>query len=140
MGPQSGERDTRPNMRRTRIASALLAAILVSSTTAPGGAASVTSVVAGRNEGETVLLNSNPVLAEIAVVSPLQLRQILDGLAEVLANPSKTRGGLDQLDEETILLLEQNPALLEAWRSSPEASADLLALIRIAAGGGKPKR
>ena len=34
----------------------------------------------------------------------------------------------------------RNPALLQVWQSSPEASADLLALIRAAAGSGKSQK
>jgi hypothetical protein len=84
-------------------------------------------------------LKANPALAELARTSPQLLREVLDRLAGAIANPTEARGGLEQLSEGDLELLQQNPALFQAWRSSPEASADLLELIRVAAGG-KPKR
>ena len=92
------------------------------------------------SEAEQVWLQENPALAEVAMVAPGQLREILDRLADALSNPSSTRGGLPPLDEGTVRVLETNPALMQAWRSSPEAAADLLRLIRIAAGGDKPRK
>jgi hypothetical protein len=89
---------------------------------------------------EQVLIEQNPALAELAEVAPQALREVLDGIAAALANPSGTRGGLDELDGADVKVLGQNPALLQVWRSSPEASADLLSLIRTAAGGGKPQK
>jgi hypothetical protein len=89
---------------------------------------------------EKAWLEENPALAEIAATAPELLREILDKLAFAVANPSSTRGGLQPVDEETTRILGENPALMEAWRSSPEASADLLRLIRIAAGGDKPRK
>lgn len=89
---------------------------------------------------EQAMLEENPALAELAAVSPGQLREVLDRIDHALANPAATRGGLEQLDPETVRLFGQNPVLLQVWRSSPEASADLLELIRIAAGSGKPKK
>jgi hypothetical protein len=85
------------------------------------------------------LLAENPVFAQIAITSPELLGPVLDKLAKILANPTDARGGLRPLDEEDFRLLKQNPALFRAWRSSPEASADLLALIRVAAGGNPRK-
>jgi hypothetical protein len=99
--------------------------------------ATVGSVVL--SDTEAALLKENPVLAELATTSPRLLREVLDRLARAMANPTGARGGLDQLTEGDLELLEQNPALFQAWRSSPEASADLLELIRVAAGG-KPKK
>ena len=89
---------------------------------------------------ELQLIEQNPALAELAEVAPEALRDVLDGIAAALANPSGTRGGLDDLDAADVKVLGQNPALLQVWRSSPEASADLLSLIRTAAGGGKPQK
>ena len=89
---------------------------------------------------ERQLIEQNPALAELAEVAPEALREVLDGIAAALANPSGTRGGLDDLDASDVRVLGQNPALLQVWRSSPEASADLLSLIRTAAGGGKPQK
>ena len=89
---------------------------------------------------EQKLIAQNPALGELAEVAPEALREVLDGIAAALANPSGTRGGLDDLDATDVRVLGQNPALLQVWRSSPEASADLLSLIRTAAGGGKPQK
>jgi hypothetical protein len=89
---------------------------------------------------ERQLIAQNPALAELAEVAPDALRETLDAIAAALANPSGTRGGLDELDAADVRILGQNPALLQVWRSSPEASADLLSLIRTAAGGGKPQK
>ncbi|RYE08030.1 MAG: hypothetical protein EOP22_15295 [Hyphomicrobiales bacterium] len=100
--------------------------------------AAETAIVLSADEQE--MLAANPALAELAVDAPELLREVLDRIAEALAHPSKTRGGMGQLDADTIRLFGQNPILLNVWRSSPEASADLLQLIRIAAGGSKPKQ
>lgn len=89
---------------------------------------------------ERQLIEQNPALAELADVAPDALREVLDGIAAALGNPSGTRGGLDDLDASDVRILGQNPALLQVWRSSPEASADLLSLIRTAAGGGRPQK
>ena len=98
-------------------------------------------VVAGAlSDAELLMVEQNPALSELAVSSPDNLRQALDLIATALANPSTTRGGLEDLDTADVKLLGQNPALLQVWRSSPEASADLLQLIRTAAGGGKPQK
>ena len=98
-------------------------------------------VVAGAlNEAERLMVEQNPALAELAVNSPEALRGALDLIETALANPSTSRGGLEELDAADVKLLGQNPALLQVWRSSPEASADLLQLIRTAAGGGKPQK
>jgi len=89
---------------------------------------------------ERQLIEQNPALAELAAVAPEALREVMDGIAAALANPSGTRGGLEDLDALDVRILGQNPALLQVWRSSPEASADLLSLIRTAAGGGRPQK
>lgn len=126
--------------RRTRTIAALLAVIL--GLGSPLGVAGSETVLfqPGLTDAEQAMLARNPALAELAAVAPERLREVLDGIADALAHPSTTRGGLDQLDAETVRLFGENPALLQAWRSSPEASADLLELIRLAAGGGKPKK
>jgi hypothetical protein len=98
-------------------------------------------VVAGAlSEAELLMVEKNPALSELAVNSPDDLREALDLIAAALATPSTTRGGIEDLDAGDVKLLGQNPALLQVWRSSPEASADLLQLIRTAAGGGKPQK
>lgn len=91
------------------------------------------------NETQQTWLSENPTLAGIATSAPDRLEEILQRLAEIIAYPDATRGGLIPLDEESTGLLLLNPVLMEAWRASPEASADLLELIRLA-GGGAPRK
>ncbi|OEO30181.1 hypothetical protein VW23_022630 [Devosia insulae DS-56] len=106
--------------------------------TAPARAEMVVVAAGTLTPAEQQLVEQNPALTELAG-DPEMLRAALDLIATALANPSNTRGGLDDLDATDVKLLGQNPALLQVWRSSPEASADLLQLIRTAAGGSKPK-
>jgi hypothetical protein len=117
-------------------------AALVLALASGGGAAHAAMVVRGgvATQAESALLRHNPALAAIAATSPEMLGDVLDMLAKITAHPSGTRGGLLQLDADEVRLLRDNPALFQAWRSSPEASADLLQLIRVAAGGGKPRK
>jgi hypothetical protein len=131
----------RPGRRNGWILPAMLAGFLVMGS-APVALAAEPAVVdaPALSETEQAWLQENPALADIAASAPERLRYVLDKLAIAIANPSSTRGGLLQLDDETVRILEHNPALLQACRSSPEASADLLQLIRIAAGGGKPRK
>lgn len=122
----------------------LLAAMLggmLATGTAPGAPPAMMPVEKlSLSEIEQTLLQENPVLAELAAKAPDLLREILDKLASINDSAGNTRGGLEQIDEETARILTHNPALLQAWRNSPEASADLLQLIRVAAGNGKPRK
>lgn len=137
MGIFSGRRDVKRHARRTGwIAVAILVLTLGMVGIAP---AAMTVGGTAPSATEAALLEENPALAAVAATSPDQLRGVLDRLAKLIANPSDARGGLKELDEEDFRLLQQNPALFQAWRSSPEASADLLELIRVAAGG-KPRK
>jgi hypothetical protein len=126
-----------------RLIKAVLVAITIGAAcgvSATPGRAGMVVVNSTISEAERVMLEQNPALSELAANSPEGLRQALDLIATAFANPSISRGGIEDLDATDVKLLGQNPALLQVWRSSPEASADLLLLIRTAAGGGKPSR
>jgi len=124
-------------IRATAIAAML--GVAGSLATAPAHAEMVV-VASTLSPAERQLVEQNPALSELAAGAPEALREALDQIATALANPSTSRGGLDDLDAADVKLLGQNPALLQVWRSSPEASADLLQLIRTAAGGTKPQK
>ena len=129
-------------MKQQLIRGAIIA-FAIGATCALGSAtaqAEMVMVTPSLSDAERVIVEQNPALSELAVSAPDDLRRALDLIATALANPSKTRGGLDDLDSADVKLLGQNPALLQVWRSSPEASADLLELIRTAAGSGKPQK
>jgi ABC-type glycerol-3-phosphate transport system substrate-binding protein len=123
-----------------RIAALLLPLLLALA--ALGNAANTSESLADQktlSEVEQAWLRENPALADIAAIAPERLDEILDKLAAIIASPDATRGGLVPLDDTSAGLLLLNPALLEAWHASPEASADLLELIRLA-GGGAPRK
>jgi len=126
--------------RRVRKSVWIALASIVFTLVAPGTvSADATPGGVTLSSAEATMLEANPALSALATTSPQLLRQVLDRIAKLIANPSDARGGLQQLTEEDWKLLQQNPALFQAWRSSPEASADLLELIRVAAGG-KPRK
>lgn len=90
---------------------------------------------------EIAMIEQNPALAELAANAPDLLSQALEIIARAAAEPSNGQRGVEGLDAVDAQLLSENPALLQVWHSSPEASADLLALIKSAAGGGgKPTK
>ncbi|WP_423066944.1 hypothetical protein [Devosia sp. CN2-171] len=88
---------------------------------------------------QTTMLERNPALAALAANAPM-LQQAFQLIARAAAEPSGSQRGVEGLDAVDAQLLSENPALLQVWHSSPEASADLLALIKSAAGGGKPTK
>ena len=140
MGALSGRRGVKCSGSRRRWSLAAVMASLLILGCGIGASAAEAIVTEGRvlTEREQAWVQDNPALADVAATAPQLLPEILDKLTLTLANPSTGRGGLVPLDEEAAKLLHANPALMEAWRSSPEASADLLELIRIAAG--KPRK
>jgi hypothetical protein len=85
---------------------------------------------------ELTLLAQNPALAELAAEAPDALTQVFEMIVEAGKTPPNDKRGFEGLDPVDAQLLGDNPALLQVWQSSPEASADLLALIKSAAGGG----
>ena len=89
-------------------------------------------------DAEQAMIADNPALQELG--DSAVLRQALDLIAAALKQERTGRGGLGGLEREDVELLGRNPALLQVWQSSPEASADLLALIRAAAGSGKSQK
>ena len=140
MEPLSGRHGVKRSRIRSRwILAAVVSGFLVASSVgARGGDATETGQTL--SERGQAWLQNNPALEHVAVAAPEMLPEILEKLAFALDNPSTSRGSLVQLEPDAAELLESNPALMQAWRSSPEASADLLELIRIAAGGGKPRK
>jgi hypothetical protein len=115
----------------------MLAAIVGLSMLAMGSAPILAETVA-LTEAEQVTVADNPALQELG--DSAVLRQALDLIAAALKEARTGRGGLGELEREDVELLGRNPALLQVWQSSPEASADLLALIRAAAGSGKSQK
>ncbi len=89
-------------------------------------------------DAEQAMVADNPALQQLS--DGAVLRQALDLIAAALKEERTGRGGLGGLEREDVELLGRNPALLQVWQSSPEASADLLALIRAAAGSGKSQK
>lgn len=88
-------------------------------------------------DAEQAMIADNPALQGLDAAV---LRQALDLIAAALKEERTGRGGLGGLEREDVEILGRNPALLQVWQSSPEASADLLALIRAAAGSGKSQK
>jgi hypothetical protein len=87
------------------------------------------------------LVSQNPGLADLEKRNPWLLRSVLHALNR---SPRDAYGGtydFDGLGSHEIGVLNRNPALLQIWSASPEAAADLLALIKAASSsGGKPTK
>lgn len=86
------------------------------------------------SESEQTTLAQNPDLAALAAVNPWALRLVLNALASPPA-PTRSKDVL-RLDPADVALLNANPALAQFSSASPEAAAELLALIRSA---GRPR-
>lgn len=83
------------------------------------------------------VLSENPDLEALEKTWPWLVRSTL---AEAARSGEVPKGGgpsLDGLDDASISLLQRNPALMQVYQASPDAAAELLALIK-AAAGGKP--
>ena len=89
---------------------------------------------------EQQLLAENPALQQLATDAPDLLPEAFAIIARAQESGVAGKGDFDGLDESDVRLLGRNPALLQVWRSSPEASADLLKLIRTAAGGRRTSK
>jgi len=130
-------------LQSTRTLKQLMLAIAIVIVGLAGAPASAETAVAASPEivltdGEQAMIADNPALQELG--DSAVLRQALDLIAAALKEERTGRGGLGGLEREDVELLGRNPALLQVWQSSPEASADLLALIRAAAGSGKSRK
>lgn len=130
-------------LQSTRTLKQLMLAIAVVIVGLAGAPASAETAVAASPEivltdAEQAMIADNPALQELG--DSVVLRQALDLIAAALKQERTGRGGLGGLEREDVELLGRNPALLQVWQSSPEASADLLALIRAAAGSGKSQK
>lgn len=87
---------------------------------------------------EQQVLEANPDLAAIAGTAPWALRRVLSHLSAAPRDMNGPALWRDETDPENSRLLGRNPALQVIYQASPEAAAELLALIRTAAGtGGK---
>ena len=130
-------------LQSTRTLKQLMLAIAIVIVGLAGAPASAETAVAASPEivltdAEQAMIADNPALQELS--DSVVLRQALDLIAAALKEERTGRGGLGGLEREDVELLGRNPALLQVWQSSPEASADLLALIRAAAGSGKSQK
>ena len=130
-------------LQSTRTLKQLMLALAIVIVGLAGAPASAETVVAASPEivltdAEQAMIADNPALQELS--DSVVLRQALDLIAAALKEERTGRGGLGGLEREDVELLGRNPALLQVWQSSPEASADLLALIRAAAGSGKSQK
>jgi hypothetical protein len=130
-------------LQSTRTLKQLMLAIAIVIVGLAGAPASAETAVAASPEivltdAEQAMIADNPALQELS--DSVVLRQALDLIAAALKQERTGRGGLGGLEREDVELLGRNPALLQVWQSSPEASADLLALIRAAAGSGKSQK
>ena len=128
--------------KRLQTRGALLAALLLATTISAAQAAPIAAVSGqpGLSAIERTLIDENPVLQELGAMSPDLQRTALDMIAAAMLLEPTTRGGLLGLEPEDAALFGSNPALLQVWKNSPEASADLLELIRTAAGSGKSQK
>lgn len=120
----------------TLAAAALLAYTLAAPAHADLGAATVTLTGA-----ELRLVAENPALLRLGEQDPALLRTLLDRM-EAAAPTAKDIGGALQPDDaapalspEDQALVDQNPALGQTLRESPEAALDLIRLIKQAAQG-----
>jgi hypothetical protein len=80
------------------------------------------------------ILAHNPDLSALAADHPWVLRAVLDELA---APPIAGSKATISIDADEMVILRTNPALMVVYNAAPDAAADLLALIRSAAGKGK---
>ena len=127
--------------QNTRTLRQYVLAVLVSASMLFAGSAPVlaeTAAPVALTEEEQEIVADNPALQELGDAETL--RAVLDFIAAALKEERTGRGGLGGLEREDVELLGRIPVLLQVWQSSPEASADLLALIRAAAGSGKSQK
>lgn len=80
---------------------------------------------------ERDLLGRNPVLAHVQQVDPAALRRILERLVELL-NRNDAEPPLESFALEDWDILRHNPDLRIAFHGSPEATLELIRLIRTA--------
>src|SRR5690606_22349462 len=82
------------------------------------------------------MLESNPDLARLADSAPWMVQRALSILA-VAPKGATTSGWADALNAADAIIVGRNPALVTIQQASPEAAAELLALIRAAGTGRK---
>jgi len=86
------------------------------------------------SSAELSLVAANPLLAQLQADNPWVLRAALAGLEAPASGDAK---GSLTLGPDDLALIGANPAFADMYRASPEAAADLLALIRTASGKGR---
>lgn len=87
---------------------------------------------------QAAVVEANPDLKGLSDSAPWLLRSVLAKIETPTAPNGTSKSGLDDLNSTDLEILERNPALLQVWNASPEAAAELLALIK-AAGGKQGK-
>jgi hypothetical protein len=85
---------------------------------------------------EREMLASNPDLEGLAESAPWMVRRALSILA-VAPKDAQISGWTDPLNAADARIVGRNPALVTIQQASPEAAAELLALIRAAGTGRK---
>lgn len=88
---------------------------------------------------EQQILELNPDLALLAESAPWVLRRALTNFANAPKDMGEPAGWGIEVGPAESRLLGRNPALQVIYQASPEAAAELLALIRTAAGSGGRK-
>lgn len=86
---------------------------------------------------ELHILEENPDLAPLAEAAPWALRRALTSLAGASRDMGGAIGVPEGISGEDVQLFGRNPALVVIHQASPEAAAELLALIRAAGSGGR---
>jgi hypothetical protein len=89
------------------------------------------------DSGQQAVVANNPDLATLGETSPWTLRTVLARIAESPRIKGSPSADLAPLNSADAAFMDRNPALLNVYQASPEAAADLLALIKAAGGGSK---
>lgn len=87
---------------------------------------------------QAAVVEANPDLKSLSESAPWLLRSVLTKIETPTAPNGTSKSGLEDLGSTDLEILARNPALLQVWTASPEAAAELLALIK-AAGGKQGK-
>jgi hypothetical protein len=130
------------SFRGAAVALAIIGLVIASDLSAPPALAAlgINPPSPMLTDSETQIVEENPALRELSSLSPKLLRQALDIITRARSRQGSGRGSLLPLDENDVRLLDQNPILRDVLHSSPEASADLLQLLKTAGGSGKPQK
>ena len=122
-----------PGKPGRRILFAAAMAALLSHSVEADLVAHVTWRAAVADKSDQMLIAANPILERLARVNPAALEEILALLRAPIPQSSQERSfkeGGEQSQEDPGSVFVENPDLAEYFRDSPEASLDLLRLIR----------